>query len=53
MHKFKAFNDLTLILILVISSVLENLQKSAGASAMAAKQHKILMELKWEQVMLH
>ncbi|NWZ36128.1 CE350 protein, partial [Brachypodius atriceps] len=29
--------------------VLENLQESAGVSAMAAKQHKILMELKWEQ----
>ncbi|NWX25470.1 CE350 protein, partial [Notiomystis cincta] len=29
--------------------VLENLQDSAGASAMAAKQHKILMELKQEQ----
>ncbi|XP_072792771.1 coiled-coil domain-containing protein 187 isoform X4 [Taeniopygia guttata] len=29
--------------------VLENLQDSTGASAMAAKQHKILMELKWEQ----
>ncbi|NXM09916.1 CE350 protein, partial [Ploceus nigricollis] len=29
--------------------VLENLQDSSGASAMAAKQHKILMELKWEQ----
>ncbi|NWR09317.1 CE350 protein, partial [Paradoxornis webbianus] len=29
--------------------VLENLQESTGASAMAAKQHKILMELKREQ----
>ncbi|NXQ61809.1 CE350 protein, partial [Anthoscopus minutus] len=29
--------------------VLENLQDNTGASAMAAKQHKILMELKWEQ----
>ncbi|XP_064584103.1 coiled-coil domain-containing protein 187 [Zonotrichia leucophrys gambelii] len=29
--------------------VLENLQDSTGASAMAAKQHKVLMELKWEQ----
>ncbi|XP_038012588.1 coiled-coil domain-containing protein 187 isoform X3 [Motacilla alba alba] len=29
--------------------VLENLQDGTGASAMAAKQHKILMELKWEQ----
>ncbi|NXX26931.1 CE350 protein, partial [Nicator chloris] len=29
--------------------VLENLQDSTGASAMAAKQHKILMELKREQ----
>ncbi|NXH43430.1 CE350 protein, partial [Dicaeum eximium] len=29
--------------------VLENLQGSTGASAMAAKQHKILMELKREQ----
>ncbi|NXR77032.1 CE350 protein, partial [Pycnonotus jocosus] len=29
--------------------VLENLQESAGASAMAAKQRKILMQLKWEQ----
>ncbi|XP_027587511.2 coiled-coil domain-containing protein 187 isoform X2 [Pipra filicauda] len=29
--------------------VLENLQDSHGASAMAAKQHKILMELKQEQ----
>ncbi|XP_059721218.1 centrosome-associated protein 350-like [Haemorhous mexicanus] len=29
--------------------VLENLKDSTGASAMAAKQHKILMELKWEQ----
>ncbi|NWV66172.1 CE350 protein, partial [Malurus elegans] len=29
--------------------VLENLQDSNGASAMAAKQHKILMELKQEQ----
>ncbi|NXP57250.1 CE350 protein, partial [Chloropsis cyanopogon] len=29
--------------------VLENLQDSTGASAMAAKQHKILMELKQEQ----
>ncbi|NWZ84741.1 CE350 protein, partial [Poecile atricapillus] len=29
--------------------VLENLQDSTGASAMAAKQHKILMELKEEQ----
>ncbi|NWT95187.1 CE350 protein, partial [Urocynchramus pylzowi] len=29
--------------------VLENLQDSTGASAMAANQHKILMELKWEQ----
>ncbi|NXT04522.1 CE350 protein, partial [Prunella fulvescens] len=28
---------------------LENLQDSTGASAMAAKQLKILMELKWEQ----
>ncbi|NWU39103.1 CE350 protein, partial [Hylia prasina] len=28
---------------------LENLQESTGASAMAAKQHKILVELKWEQ----
>ncbi|NWW26835.1 CE350 protein, partial [Falcunculus frontatus] len=32
--------------------VLENLQDSTGASAVAAKQHKILTELKWEQVML-
>ncbi|NXR42482.1 CE350 protein, partial [Zosterops hypoxanthus] len=29
--------------------VLENLQENTGASAMAAKQHKILMELKQEQ----
>ncbi|XP_033374376.1 coiled-coil domain-containing protein 187 isoform X4 [Parus major] len=29
--------------------VLENLQDSTGASAMAAKQHKVLMELKQEQ----
>ncbi|NWR23372.1 CE350 protein, partial [Emberiza fucata] len=29
--------------------VLENLQDSTGACAMAAKQHKVLMELKWEQ----
>ncbi|NXA69398.1 CE350 protein, partial [Mohoua ochrocephala] len=29
--------------------VLENLQDSAGASAVAAKQHEILTELKWEQ----
>ncbi|NWT25411.1 CE350 protein, partial [Cardinalis cardinalis] len=29
--------------------VLENLQDGKGASAMAAKQHKVLMELKWEQ----
>ncbi|NXR64460.1 CE350 protein, partial [Rhadina sibilatrix] len=29
--------------------VLENLQESTGASAMAAKRHKILMELKQEQ----
>ncbi|NXC88326.1 CE350 protein, partial [Cercotrichas coryphoeus] len=29
--------------------ILENLQDSTGASAMAAKQHKILMELKREQ----
>ncbi|NXH34297.1 CE350 protein, partial [Myiagra hebetior] len=29
--------------------VLENLQDSTGASAMAAKQHKILTELKQEQ----
>ncbi|NXK62459.1 CE350 protein, partial [Sylvietta virens] len=29
--------------------VLENLQDSTGASATAAKQHKILMELKQEQ----
>ncbi|NWH38879.1 CE350 protein, partial [Chloropsis hardwickii] len=29
--------------------VLENLQDSTGAFAMAAKQHKILMELKQEQ----
>ncbi|XP_071310218.1 coiled-coil domain-containing protein 187 [Agelaius tricolor] len=29
--------------------VLENLQDSTGASAMAAKQHEVLMELKWEQ----
>ncbi|NXU96806.1 CE350 protein, partial [Cettia cetti] len=29
--------------------VLEKLQESTGASAMAAKQHKILMELKREQ----
>ncbi|NXW70850.1 CE350 protein, partial [Hirundo rustica] len=29
--------------------VLENLQESTGASAMAAKQHKILMELEREQ----
>ncbi|NWT56519.1 CE350 protein, partial [Erythrocercus mccallii] len=29
--------------------VLENLQESTGASATAAKQHKILMELKQEQ----
>ncbi|NWZ01313.1 CE350 protein, partial [Loxia curvirostra] len=29
--------------------VLENLKDSTGASAMAAKQHKILMELKREQ----
>ncbi|NWR48975.1 CE350 protein, partial [Regulus satrapa] len=29
--------------------VLENLQDSTGASAMAEKQHKILMELKQEQ----
>ncbi|NXE39733.1 CE350 protein, partial [Ptilorrhoa leucosticta] len=29
--------------------VLENLQDSTGASAVAAKQHKILMELKREQ----
>ncbi|NXR87889.1 CE350 protein, partial [Hypocryptadius cinnamomeus] len=29
--------------------VLENLQDSTGASAMAAKQYKILMELKLEQ----
>ncbi|NXS84999.1 CE350 protein, partial [Erpornis zantholeuca] len=29
--------------------VLENLQDSSGASAVAAKQHKILMELKQEQ----
>ncbi|NWX65866.1 CE350 protein, partial [Promerops cafer] len=28
---------------------LENLQDSTGASAMATKQHQILMELKWEQ----
>ncbi|RMB93340.1 hypothetical protein DUI87_30034 [Hirundo rustica rustica] len=31
------------------SRVLENLQESTGASAMAAKQHKILMELEREQ----
>ncbi|NXM98269.1 CE350 protein, partial [Sylvia borin] len=29
--------------------VLENLQENTGASAMAAKQHEILMELKREQ----
>ncbi|NWV36237.1 CE350 protein, partial [Grantiella picta] len=29
--------------------VLESLQDSSGASAVAAKQHKILTELKWEQ----
>ncbi|XP_059342660.1 coiled-coil domain-containing protein 187 [Ammospiza nelsoni] len=29
--------------------VLENLQDNTGASAMAAKQHRVLMELKWEQ----
>ncbi|NXL22824.1 CE350 protein, partial [Setophaga kirtlandii] len=29
--------------------VLENLQDSTGASAMVAKQHEVLMELKWEQ----
>ncbi|NWS01271.1 CE350 protein, partial [Motacilla alba] len=29
--------------------VLENLKDGTGASAVAAKQHKILMELKWEQ----
>ncbi|NXI26963.1 CE350 protein, partial [Sterrhoptilus dennistouni] len=29
--------------------VLENLQENTGASAMAAKQHQILMELRWEQ----
>ncbi|NXT62512.1 CE350 protein, partial [Chaetops frenatus] len=31
------------------SRALENLQDSTGASAMAAKQHKILMDLKQEQ----
>ncbi|NXU17515.1 CE350 protein, partial [Pardalotus punctatus] len=29
--------------------VLEDLQDSDGASAVAARQHKLLMELKWEQ----
>ncbi|NWS29341.1 CE350 protein, partial [Polioptila caerulea] len=29
--------------------VLANLQDSTGASAVVAQQHKILMELKWEQ----
>ncbi|NWV84940.1 CE350 protein, partial [Dasyornis broadbenti] len=29
--------------------VLESLQDSSGASAMAAKQHRVLTQLKWEQ----
>lgn len=36
----------------LVSSCLENLQDSEGASAMAAKQRRILTELKQEQVKL-
>lgn len=36
----------------LVSSCLENLQDSKGASVVAAKQRKILLELKQEQVIL-